>query len=140
MKKVLAFMLWTACSLSLAHAFCFDDASVRYDVPVRLLESIARVESRMNPAAINTNGDGSSDIGLMQINTGWLPVLSRYGISRKGLWDPCTNVRVGAWIMSQNIATYGYTWEAIGAYNARSPEKRKRYANLVFAEVSKREH
>ena len=42
--------------------------------------------------------------------------------------------------MSQNIATYGYTWEAIGAYNARSPEKRKRYANLVFAEVSKREH
>ncbi len=94
----------------------------------------------MNPAAINTNGDGSRDIGLMQINTGWLPVLGRYGISREDLWDPCTNVRVGAWIMSKNIATYGYTWEAIGAYNARSPEKRMRYAKLVFAEVFKGGH
>lgn len=138
MRKVLAFILGVVCSE--AHAFCFDDASVRYDVPVRLLKTIARVESRMNPAAINTNGDGSRDIGLMQINTGWLPVLGRYGISREDLWDPCTNVRVGAWIMSKNIATYGYTWEAIGAYNARSPEKRMRYAKLVFAEVFKGGH
>ena len=135
MRLALAFILGVMCST--AHAFCFDDASVRYDVPVSLLKTIARVESRMNPAAINTNGNGSRDIGLMQINTDWLPVLRRYGISREDLWDPCTNVRVGAWIMAKNIETYGYTWEAIGAYNARSPEKRMRYAKRVFAEVFK---
>ena len=120
-----------------SHAYCFDQASKRFDVPVRLLQAIAEVETGMNVAAINTNKDGSEDIGLMQINSTWLPVLKRHGIERKDLWDGCTNVMVGAWILAQNIATYGYTWEAVGAYNARSAEKRERYAKRVFGKVRK---
>jgi len=54
MRKVLAFILGVVCSG--AHAFCFDDASVRYDVPVRLLKTIARVESRMNPPQSTRTG------------------------------------------------------------------------------------
>lgn len=88
--------------------------------------------------AVNQNKDGSRDIGHMQINSRWLPVLKRYGIDERRLFDPCINTHVGAWILSQNFYRLGYNWTAIGAYNAVSPEKRMRYARKV-AEVLKRE-
>lgn len=118
---------------------CFDDAARRYDVPAQLLKLIAEVESDMNPTAINRNEGGSEDIGVMQINTGWLPVLKKFGINREDLFDACTNVMVGAWVLHQNIERYGYTWEAIGAYNARSAEKRFRYIKRVYARLKRGE-
>lgn len=120
-----------------AQAFCFTEAARRYDVPEKLLRAIARVESGMRSDRKNTNKDGSEDIGLMQINTSWLPVLKRYGIERADLWHPCTSVHIAAWIMAKNIQAYGYTWEAVGAYNARSPHKRERYAKLIFGQATK---
>lgn len=119
------------------NAYCFREASERYNIPEKLLRAIARVESGMNPSAVNKNA-GSEDIGLMQINSGWLPVLRRFGIGRNNLWNPCTNVHVGAWILAKNIETYGYTWEAVGAYNARSADKRIKYAKLILGELGKR--
>ena len=95
--------------------------------------AISRVESAGRPGAINRNGDGSRDIGHMQINSRWLPVLQRYGIDERALFDPCINTHVGAWILAQNVARLGYGWEAIGAYNAVTPAKRVRYANKVAA-------
>jgi len=74
----------------------------------------------------------------MQINTGWLPVLERYGITQQKLFDACTNTYVGAWILAQNISKLGYSWNAIGAYNAASPDKRNQYA-LKIAAVLRRE-
>lgn len=121
---------------SFAMAFCFDDAARRYYVNPDLLRAIARVESNMNPRAINhSNENGSYDIGLMQINSSWLPVLARYGIKEEDLFDPCVNVHVGAWILAQNFRDLGFNWQAIGAYNARSPEKRLRYALKVYQAV-----
>lgn len=112
-------------------AACFDEAAARYRVPASLLMAISRVESSGNPQAINRNPDGSYDIGHMQINSWWLPRLKRYGIDERSLFDACTNTYVGAWILAQNIHRLGYNWEAIGAYNASSPDKRLRYARKV---------
>lgn len=100
--------------------------------------AISRVESSGNPQAINRNPDGSYDIGHMQINSRWLPLLKRYGIDERSLFDACTNTYVGAWILAQNIHRLGYGWDAIGAYNARSPSKRMAYARKVAA-ILKRE-
>lgn len=119
-------------------AACFDEAAARYRVPTSLLMAISRVESSGNPQAINRNPDGSYDIGHMQINSRWLPLLKRYGIDERSLFDACTNTYVGAWILAQNIHRLGYGWNAIGAYNARSPEKRMAYARKVAA-ILKRE-
>ncbi len=119
-------------------AACFEEAASRYQIPSILLKAISRVESAGNPNALNRNQDGSFDIGHMQINSRWLPKLSHFGISRERLWDPCTNTLVGAWILAQNVNRIGYSWNAVGAYNAASPDKRDRYARKI-SDAMKRE-
>ena len=79
-----------------AYDRCFDQAGDFYTINADLLRAIARVESGGNPAAVNRNTNGSEDVGLMQINSWWLPRLAAYGISRDHLLDPCTNISVGA--------------------------------------------
>lgn len=118
---------------------CWADASARYNVPVDLLYAIARVEtgSRYNLVSPQ-NKNGSYDIGLMQINSVHLPRLAKFGITKRDLLEkPCVNLHVGAWILSDAIARHGYTWVAIGAYNAGSHEKRRAYARKVFAMYDK---
>ena len=46
---------------------CWDNAAQRYQLSSALLYAIARTESGLNPLAIGRNGNGSRDIGLMQI-------------------------------------------------------------------------
>ncbi len=113
------------------YAFCYEDAGNRYGISPHLLRAIAKGESSFNPAAINHNTNGSYDCGLMQINSSWEPTLRRMGISWNQLADPCTNVMVGAWVLSQCISDYGYTWTAVGCYNSRTPSKRDRYAARI---------
>jgi len=129
----IASTLALSCALSgVARADCLDDAAAFQHVSVSLMRGIAQVESGMNPNAVNTNTNGTVDIGLMQINSTWLPTLAREGITRESLFDACTNAYVGAWILSQNIRQLGANWNAIGAYNSASPDKRLAYARKVY--------
>ena len=114
-----------------AAAFCFEEAGNRYGISPQLLYAISKGESSFNPLAINYNTNGTYDYGLMQINSTWEPVLRKLGISWNNLADPCTNVMVGTWVLSQCIRDYGYTWSAVGCYNSRTPSKRDRYAARV---------
>ncbi|MBE7942884.1 lytic transglycosylase domain-containing protein, partial [Ramlibacter aquaticus] len=54
-----------------------------------------------------------------------------YGIDEERLWEPCINTNIGAWVLSQNIARFGLTWNAVGAYNAATESKRLEYAKKV---------
>ncbi|WP_175881727.1 transglycosylase SLT domain-containing protein [Burkholderia sp. BCC0044] len=129
----LASTIALSCALcGVARADCLDDAAAFQHVSVALMRGIAQVESGMNPNAVNTNTNGTVDIGLMQINSTWLPTLAREGITRESLFDACTNAYVGAWILSQNIRQLGPNWNAIGAYNSASPDKRLAYARKVY--------
>lgn len=121
-----------------ANAACFDEAAARFGLPTSLLKAISRVESSGNPHAVNRNSNGSYDIGHMQINSQWLPVLQRYGIDERMLFDACVSTYVGAWVLAQNIRRHGYNWTAVGAYNASNPTKRVAYARKV-ATVLQRE-
>ncbi len=47
-----------------------------YHLPPRVLPSIQAVEGGWAGAVIR-NGDGSDDLGVMQVNTQWLAVLAR---------------------------------------------------------------
>lgn len=117
---------------------CWKSASERYAIHVSILHAIARTESAMKPEAINRNINGSVDVGLMQINSRWFPQLAEMGIQPGDLWNSCTNIHVGAWVLAGYIRQFGYGWRAIGAYNAgpsskaSSEEKRRIYAQRVY--------
>lgn len=118
---------------SICWGFCFQDAGREYAVSPLLLETLARIESNLNPKAINRNSNGSFDIGLMQINSTWMGRLNRR--AEDLLSDPCANVMAGAWVLRHCLDAYGYTWQAVGCYNARSNGKRIDYAWKVFREL-----
>lgn len=111
---------------------CWEEAGARYSVNPYLLYAIAKTESSLNPYAHNRNKNGSYDVGLMQINSSWFPVLRKYGIDEQQLYQPCVNIYVGAWILAQNVQSLGNSWEAVGAYNARNAVRRAQYALKVY--------
>lgn len=125
-----------------AQASCYAAAAEKYGVPEGLIRAIAHVESGSIPAhvAMNVNRDGTKDIGRMQINSGWLPELGKYGITEERLKEECVSIHVGAWILSRNVSALGLSWDAVGAYNvgckklskAECDERRNRYAWKVY--------
>jgi hypothetical protein len=120
-----------------ASAFCFQEAGRLYGISPALLEGVARTESAMNPRAINRNTNGSTDYGLMQINSLWLKTLKL--TPEELLSDACLNAKTGARILRDCIDRYGYDWNAVGCYNASSKDKRATYAWKIFHQLKKGE-
>jgi hypothetical protein len=115
---VLLFLLAVS---GISNAMCFAEAGNRYGIPEDLLRAIARVESSNNPAATNLSHierTKSYDIGVMQVNSSWLPRLAAMGITEPMLREPCQNVMVGAWILSHHLREAGADWNGVGSYNA----------------------
>ena len=137
-KKFLSVLTLIVISIGLgsadATAFCFEQAGAEYNISPLLLYTIAKVESNFNPRAISWNKNGTYDFGVMQINSAWRKVIGEDAWMSLG--DPCYNVKIGAWVLAGCIKKFGYTWEAVGCYNAASKEKRVRYAYLIAKSVN----
>jgi len=136
LSVIAGFMLAVASALpATAFAFenCFEAAAAHYPgVDTNLLKAIALAESCFVEKAVSVpNKNGSIDIGVMQINSSWLPILTRHGISRDDLLDACTNIDVGAWLLAQNIRRLGKRWKAVGAYNAKGEAAQREYVERV---------
>lgn len=123
------------CSTVNAADYCFEEAGGIYGISPIVLWVIAKGESNFKPQAINRNTDGSYDYGVMQINSSWRKKLGEKLWNSLG--DPCTNIKVGAWVLSDCMRRYGNTWEAIGCYNATDPHKRAKYAQKVYKQLVK---
>jgi len=139
MPTIVAGVMFAQIAYGQADNACFEQAAKRYRVSTQILRSISRVESGGNPAAFHRNANGSFDIGHMQINSVWLPTLAKYGITQDRLTNPCVNTHVGAWILANNFQRLGYGWNAVGAYNAKSPDKATAYARKVAANLRNEE-
>ena len=122
----------------LVFAFCFDEAAREHGMNANLLRSIAHVESNNNPTAVNHNGNGTTDLGIMQINSSWVKPMGLD--SQELLKNPCYNVKTAAKILRKCMDKHGYTWEAIGCYNAFNPYSRTRYSWKIFGELNRREY
>lgn len=100
-----------ACLASSAHAACWHEAAATYGLDPMELGAIACVESRFRIDALSPVGAR----GVMQV----MPSNARAaGMHPDVLWDACTNIYMGAWVLAQMKAKHGDTWEAVGAYNA----------------------
>jgi soluble lytic murein transglycosylase-like protein len=135
MRSILLIIIAFASQSSFAD--CLSDAAAYHHLSPALVHAIAQHESGMRANAVNQNTDGSEDIGLMQINSSWLPTLARYGIDRPRLFNACVNAYVGSWILESNIKQFGMSWRAVGAYNARSPEKQLIYARAIYRRLER---
>jgi soluble lytic murein transglycosylase-like protein len=135
--RISAFFLATLSLPLTATADCIIDAATYHHVNQTILYALAKHESRLNPSFIGKNKNGSIDIGLLGINSIHLNKLSKFGVTKERLLDPCVNAYVGAWLYSQKIGKYGNTWEAVGAYHSTTPHLKYIYITKIQSQVSK---
>jgi len=121
-----------------ALAACLMLASQTYNVPPAVMIGIMHVEGGRVGQQVGPNGNGSYDLGPMQVNSRWLPDLARHwrvdlATARRAVRDDgCTNVKVAAWILQQKIADAGSLYKGIAWYHSATPVKGMRYAAKVI--------
>lgn len=122
---------------------CINASATQYHVPAETIIAVLNTEGGKKGLE-HKNDNGSIDYGSMQINSIWLPTLKNYGISKEELRDdPCTNVEVGTWILSQAIADgimkeKPYL-EGVAGYNSKTPIHNAQYQKLVLKQQQKLE-
>jgi len=137
-KKTFPILIICIFCPSIAFSFCFDEAAHEQGLNASILRSIAYVESGNNPDAINYNSNGTTDLGIMQVNSSWIKLM---GLSeRELLKSPCYNIQTAAKILRKCMDKHGYTWEAIGCYHALSPGGRVKYSWKIFNELNRKGH
>lgn len=121
-------------------------ASINH-LPPRVLPSIQAVEGGA-VGSVSPNTDGTQDLGLMQINTIWLPELSRItrlpvaAVRFKLINHACFNISVAGAIMKLYLReTHGNLMLAVGNYHSHTPARNADYqlkvmhsAGLLFAQ------
>lgn len=118
---------------------CINRAAMTYYVPAKMLIAVLITE-RGWPGLAKQNKNGTQDFGPMQINSTWLSKIAQYGYTAYQLqYDPCTNVNVGAWILSREIAnkkdekSEKNVWDGVGNYHSHTPLYHNRYKATVNA-------
>ncbi len=108
-----------------------------YNLPPRVLPSIHVVEGGRTET-VHPNADGSQDLGYMQVNTRWLPVLSRYShlpepaVRQNLLSRPCFNVAAAGYILRRYLdETRDDLMLAIGDYHSHTATLNAAYQGLV---------
>jgi hypothetical protein len=89
------------------------NAANQYGVPPSIALGIAAHESGFNPTATNVNTNGTTDYGVMQLNTS---VLQTYGLTPAQAFDPQTNIDTAMQLLGGYISKYGSIDTALQAY------------------------
>lgn len=112
--------------MSVPFLACMALVARLYDLPPRVLPSIHHVEGGA-PGLVHRNRDGSADLGVMQVNTLWLPALSRYThtsaetVRRRLIDEPCYNIAAGGLILRTYLnEAHGNLMQAIGDYHSHT--------------------
>jgi hypothetical protein len=124
--------------VSIPFLSCMVAAAAFYHLPPRVLPAIQAVEGG-RPALIQTNTNGTADLGVMQINTIWVAPLARYAhmpgaaVVDRLLHDPCFNIAASAAIMRVYLnESRGNLMVAIGYYHSHTPAISAAYQEKVL--------
>lgn len=125
-------------------------------IPKALALAIIRQESDLDPWVVNVAGkdyhpgslhgaatiarralaEGKSfDVGLMQVNSYWI---KKYGWPLEKVIEPRGNVRIGTWILGNEIRRHGLNWKAVAYYHTplhKNPKRGVAYAKKVIAHM-----
>ncbi len=125
-------------------AACIVLAANTYNVPPAVMIGIMHVEGGRVGQEVGPNRNGTYDLGPMQVNTRWLPMLQKawnVNSSTARAWvrdNGCVNVHVAAWILRQKMEDAGSLWGGIAAYHSSTPRYGIPYANKVVAVMDRK--
>lgn len=121
---------------------CIMLAASSYNINPTMLYGIYKNEGG-SPGYVYENTNDTQDLGVMQINTVWLPKLSKkWDISedttRKLLRDDaCLNVKTAAWILKGHLNSEKNPIIAIGNYHSKTPHLNLKYRTKFLANLEK---
>jgi soluble lytic murein transglycosylase-like protein len=87
---------------------------------------------------VSKNPGGSYDMGPMQINSFWLPILAGLGLGERAVTDHgCVNLAVGAWILRSHLERTGSLARAISEYHSPNPRLGRRYLLAALSRLGR---
>lgn len=122
--------------MAVPYLACMTLVAQLYHLPPLLLPSIQATEGGQ-VGSVSHNTNGTDDLGVMQINTLWVPAVAKAtGATEEAARSalivlPCFNIRVAGAILRQEIDASGLR-RAIGNYHSHTPGRNQRYRVLVL--------
>lgn len=116
---------------------CIVPAANFHQVNQDILRAILKVESGLKPTAVGRNSNGTTDVGIGQMNSMHFQELAKYGVAPEHLKDACVGTYVAAWHLRKGISKYGNTWFGIATYHSATPYFNHRYQVLINNELVK---
>jgi hypothetical protein len=125
--------------MAIPYLACMALVAAVYHLPPRVLPAIQAVEGG-TVGNVSQNLDGSADLGVMQVNTLWLPALSRVArltpdeTQRRLVFDPCFNIAAAGLIMREYLnETHGDLMQSVGDYHSHTFVRNHLYQEKVVA-------
>jgi len=116
---------------------CMLAVAATAGLPPRVLPVIQSIEGGA-PGLVRQDSNGTADLGVMQVNTIWIPALTgraRLSPARtKDLLinDPCFNIAAAALILRSYLAEeHGALLPALGDYHSHTPALNTDYTALA---------
>ncbi len=124
--------------MAVPYLACMVVVAKLYGLPPEVLPSIQAVEGGY-PGAISLNRDGSADLGVMQINTRWLPAVAAYTrkqytiVRGRLIHDPCFSIVIAGAIMRTYLdQAHGNLLRAVGYYHSHTAVLGEEYRREVL--------
>lgn len=109
-----------------------------YGLPPRALPAIQAVEGGA-PGIVHHNGNGTEDLGVMQVNTIWIEPLARVAhltpvaTRERLIADPCFNIAAAGAILRAYLGETHNLMLAIGDYHSHTAPLNRAYQREVLA-------
>ena len=129
--------------MAVPYLACMALVASVYHLPPRVLPSIQAVEGGA-AGTVSRNANGSEDLGVMQVNTVWLPPLVSYtGLSAEVVRfrlinEPCFNTAAAGAILALHLRENGgELLRAVGDYHSRTPPLHDAYLAKVMSSAAR---
>ena len=129
--------------MAVPYLACMALVASIYHLPPRVLPSIQAVEGGA-VGTVSHNSNGSDDLGVMQVNTVWLPALVSYTglpadiVRQRLVNEPCFNIAAAGAIMALHLRERGgELMPAVGDYHSRTPPLHDAYLAKVLSSAGR---
>lgn len=112
--------------------YCIQETAKRFDLSEAILKAMLKVEAA-SIGELRVNQDGSYNIGPMQVNSSWLQKFDNYISLNDLIYNGCTNLQVGAWVLKYQVNKAGNDlWQGVRNYHNIAQDLAISYQKQVY--------